>query len=99
MTESLHIESTLTDVLNIKHYMAGAVENTMTLAETLDWMRTLLKNIAFESKIVNREYGDLFNEEDRKLARNVLEHEFRNLYYCQCCIDAGNYKEVNPYVD
>lgn len=89
--------STMTELLNLKHYMAVECPSGMTLAQILDWMRTMMKNISFESKIVNREYGDLFNEEDRELAKNVLEHEFRNLYYCQCCINAGNYKEVNNY--
>ena len=91
--------STMTELLNLKHYMAVECPSGMTLAQILDWMRTMMKNISFESKIVNREYGNLFNEEDRELAARVLEHEFRNLYYCQCCINAGNYKEVNPYAD
>lgn len=91
--------STMTELLNLKHNMAVECPSGMTLAQILDWMRTMMKNISLESKIINREYGDLFDEDDREVARNVLEHVFRNLYYCQCCIDAGNYKEVNPYVD
>lgn len=85
--------------LNAKYFCARTIENKMTLAETLDKIRRLYKNIAFESKIVRDGYDGLFNEQTKESRREVLQYEFANLYYYQVCVEYGNYKEVNPYAD
>ena len=85
--------------LNAKYFCARTIPNGMSLAETLDKIRQLYKNISFESKIVRDGYDGLFNEQTKESRREILQYEFAHLYYYQVCIEYGNYKEVNPYVD
>lgn len=84
--------------LNIKDYMARTTVNRLTLAETLDRMKSLLKSIAFETKIVTGEYEG-FDDHARETRKELINYEFADLYYLQTCIDYGNYAEVNPYDD
>lgn len=84
--------------LNAKYFCARTIENKMTLAETLDKIRSLYKSISFESKIVRDGYDGLFDQKTRETRHDLLQYEFADLYYYQVCIEYGNYKEVNPYV-
>lgn len=84
--------------LNIKDYMARTTKNRMTLAETLDRMRRLYKSISFESKVIRGEYNDLFDDDMKTLCHESVQYAFGELYYCQRCIDYGNYMEENRYV-
>ena len=52
--------------LNAKYFCARTIENKMTLAETLDKIRSLYKSISFESKIVRDGYDGLFDQKTRE---------------------------------
>lgn len=83
--------------LNIKHFIARTVPNRLSLAETLDKIKSLYKSIAFESRIVNGEFDVAFDDKGRETRKDLLNYYFADLYYYQTCIDYGNYKEVNNY--
>lgn len=83
--------------LNIKNFIARTVPNKLSLAETLDKMKSLYKSIAFESQIVNGEFAVAFDEKGRETRKDLLNYYFADLYYYQTCIDYGNYKEVDNY--
>ena len=85
--------------LNAKYFCARTIPNGMSLAETLDKIRQLYKNIAFESKIVRDGYDGLFDQKTRETRHDLLQYEFAEIYYYQVCVEYGNYKEVNPYAD
>ena len=80
-----------------KEYIARALPNKLTLAETLDKMKSLHKNIAFESKVIADGYDGIFDAEERILRSEVIEYSWGELYYYQECINNGNYLEENPY--
>lgn len=82
--------------LSVKEYIARTVPNRLSLAETMDKMRSLYQSIAFESRIVNGEFG-AFDDKGRQTAKDLLNYYFADLYYYQTCIDYGNYKEVDNY--
>lgn len=84
--------------LKIKDFIARTVPNRLSLAETLDKMRSLYKSIAFESRIVNGEF-EAFDDKGRETRKDLLNYYFADLYYYQTCIDYGNYREVNNYAE
>ena len=87
------------DTYELKDYMARRTDNKLSLAETLDRMRSRIKSIGFCTKVINHEYDDLFDFDARELSRQCMEWDMIELYYYQRCIELGNYKEVNPYAD
>ena len=84
--------------LSVKEFIARTVSNKLSLAETLDKMKSLYKSITFESRIVNGEFG-AFDEKGRETRKDLLNYYFADLYYYQTCIEYGNYKEVNNYAE
>lgn len=85
--------------LTVKEFIARTVRNKLSLAETLDRMRGLYKSISFESRVIRGEYNDMFDDNMKSLCHESVQYAFEELYFCQRCIDYGNYLEVNNYVD
>ena len=80
--------------LKIKDFIARTVPNRLSLAETLDKMKSLYKSIAFESRIVNGEFEITYRPEERKPVREYLapQKRFRHL-------DDELIEKIQKYVD